>query len=139
MCHYPSYDIIESYEHNHVQAHAHICLHIILYTCVYVDIRDQGHTGNLLWFLSTIHPINLPLLGLLVLSFSDMSGGIGAARGGDVEAMPISEINGGFDASMLKVMDTNRVGDKVRQYLFDLGATTLSDASVLCHQHPVLG
>ena len=63
-----------------------------------------------------------------------MSGVSDDARIGDVEAMPISEINGGFGASMLKVMDTNRVGDKVRRYLFDLGATTLSDAALLADE-----
>ena len=58
------------------------------------------------------------------------------ARGAVVgaEDLSIEEINAAFEAPMLKVMDTNRVSDKVRRYLYELGATNLADAALLADE-----
>ena len=51
-----------------------------------------------------------------------------------VDELEMAGMNAGFDAAMLKVMDTNRVGDPVRRYLYDLGATNLADAALLADE-----
>ena len=84
--------------------------------------------------LPTIHP-HLPP-GVLLLSLCNMSAVDVGARGAVVgaEDLSIEEINAAFEASMLKVMDTNRVSDKVRRYLHELGATNLADAALLADE-----
>ena len=48
--------------------------------------------------------------------------------------LDMAGINAGFEAPMLKVMDTNRVGDKVRRYLYDFGATNLAGAALFADE-----
>ena len=45
------------------------------------------------------------------------------------DRMSIDEIDAAFGSTMLKVLDTNKVGEKVRKYLYDLDSLSLADTA----------
>ena len=46
----------------------------------------------------------------------------------------VKEVNAAFDHAMLKVLDVNKVGEKVRKYLYDLNALNLPDTALLADE-----
>ena len=46
----------------------------------------------------------------------------------------MEDVNAAFEAPMLKVLDANKVGDKVRRYLYDLNALNLSDTALMADE-----
>ena len=85
-----------------VHAHPHMSIY---------GICAQGVQATFLGFFPPSTPSSS--WGCFHFSFRRMPGDAGAAREGSVEAIPMAEINAGFDAPMLKVIDTSRVSDKV--------------------------
>ena len=106
----------------------------IVLICLSSFIFAQGLSSN--HFVASHLPSPSSSWGFAFYSFRRMSGDAGAHIGAVVgaEDLTIADVNAGFEAPMLKVMDVSRVGDKVRRFLYELGATNLADAALLADE-----